>query len=108
MALLTAQSITVSGLSPTYASAGGSGDTVAPGDDVFLHVKNAEGSPTTVTLVRPGTSYGVANPDPTVTVAATTGSQFIYLPREFADPTTGLVSITYSSVTSLTVAVLRV
>jgi hypothetical protein len=52
MAALTVQNIGEAGLEAAYASAGGSGDTIA--DDgtqrTFLHVKNGGGSDITVTI----------------------------------------------------------
>ena len=107
MALLSPQSIPVTGIDPTYSSAAGGGDTIAAGEDLILHVINGDASDKTVTLVRPGTSYGQANPDVAVTVVAG-DSKFIYVPREFADPADGLIDVTYSAVTSVTVALLRV
>lgn len=107
MALIAPQQIQITGTEVTYAAASGGGDTVAPGDDVFLHVKNADASDKTVTLVRPGTEFGQANPD--VAVVVTAGEQRMIGPlsREFADASTGLISVTYSAVTSVTVAACR-
>ncbi len=106
MALLATQSIVRAGLAPAYAAAAGGGDTLAPGSNVFLHVKNASGGAITVTIVTPRTD-AVGNPvaDNTVSVPATTGDRMIGpFPAEiYADPTTGLVNVTYSGVTSLTV-----
>lgn len=104
MATLTTQSIDLDGVAPTYASAAGGGDKMRPGDHNFLHVKNGDGSPITVTLITPGTSEGLAIADQTVTVAAT-GEQMIRVtPERYRNPSDGLASITYSAVTSVTVA----
>jgi hypothetical protein len=109
MAALTTQSITRAGLGPTYSAATGGGDTCTPGANTFLHVKNGSGSPITVTITAqagasqfPNMAYG----NLTVSVPATTGDRMIGpLPASiFADPSTGVVSIGYSGVTSLTVA----
>lgn len=110
MALLTTQVVSVSGLAPTYAAAAGGGDTFTPGDDVFLHVKNAGGSPVTVTVVTPNTVGGLAISDVSVSVPATTGDRMIGpLSRQnFARSSDGLGEITYSGVTSVTVAVVDV
>jgi hypothetical protein len=106
LALLAPQQIPVTGITPTFAAASGGGDTIAPKDDLVLAVTNGDGSSHTFTLVRPGTEFGQANPDVTVTVAAgDTG--YARVPVEFAD-TDGLVHVTYSAVTDVTVALLHV
>lgn len=88
------------------------GDTIPAG--CHLHVKNAGGTPVTVTWVAPagtgpsGTS--LANLALTPTVAATTGDN-IYGPFDatpWADPTTGLVTFNYSATASVTVRALQV
>lgn len=107
MALLTAQTVGVTGLEATYAAASGGGDTVAPAANQILHVINGDATDHDVTIVRPGTSYGQANPDVTVTVTAGE-ERFITLPAEFASGDPRVISITYDGVTSVTVAVLRV
>jgi hypothetical protein len=108
MALLSTQKIVRTGLAPSYGAAAAS-DTFAPGPATFLHVKNAGGSPDTVTLVTPGSAISdVAIGDPTVSVPATTGDRMIGpIPGgTFSDPTTGLVTVTHSFTTSVTVAVI--
>lgn len=110
MATLTTQTITAAGLDPAYAAAAGGGDKVRPGDGVFLHVINADASPITVTLATPGSYYGTeANPDIDYTVAAT-GEQMIPVPvTPFADASdSGLASVSYSAVVTVTVAALRI
>lgn len=110
MATLTTQTIVAAGLDPTYAAAAGGGDKVTPGDGVFLHVINGGGSPVTVTVAAPGNFYAsVANPDLAVTVDAS-GEKMIPIPvTPFADSAdSGLASISYSGVTSVTVAALRI
>ncbi|MGA4864102.1 hypothetical protein ACPB9J_15795 [Streptomyces lavendulocolor] len=110
MATLTTQTITAAGLDPTYAAASGGGDKVTPGPTTFLHVINGGGSPVTVTLAVPGNFYAaVANPDLEVTVAAS-GERMIPVPQApFANAAdSGLASVSYSGVTSVTVAALRI
>lgn len=109
MALIAPQQIAITGITPTFAAATGGGDTVTPDERAFLRVKNASGGAITTTVVVPGTTYGQANPDVAVNIPATTGDVLIGpLVPALADPTTGLISITYSGVTSLTVAVVKV
>ncbi|MFR0351787.1 hypothetical protein [Streptomyces sediminimaris] len=110
MATLTTQAITADGLDPAYTAAAAGGDKVKPGPNTFLHVVNGDAAPITVTLAVPGNYYGsVANPDLVVTVAAS-GELMIPVPgTPFADPSdSGLASVSYSAVTSVTVAALRI
>jgi hypothetical protein len=109
VATLTTQTIVAAGLDPTYAAAAGGGDKVVPGPGVFLHVLNGGGSPVTVTVAIPGTFYAaLANPDLAVTVDAS-GEKMIPVPALFGDASdSGLAAVTYSGVTSVTVAALRI
>lgn len=106
MASLTQQKMDQDGITPTYDNAAGGGDTVVPGAGSFIHVKNGDASPTTVTLVTPGTVAGLAVADQPVVIAA--GAEaMVPVSSLYRDPATGRASITYSSVTSLTIASLR-
>ena len=110
MATLSVQTIVAAGLDPTYAAAAAGGDKLAPGPTTFLHVVNGGGAPITVTVAAPGNFYAaVANPDLAVTVDAS-GEKMIPVPvTPFADPAdSGLAAITYSAVTTVTVAALRI
>lgn len=108
MAFLTPQQVTIGGLTPAFTAAGAGGDTCPPDDRVALRVKNGSGSSITVTIVAPGSTWGVAIPDPTVSVPATTGDVLIALPPGLADPATGLVGVSYSATASVTVALVRI
>src|SRR4051812_26949707 len=108
MATLTTHVVPHAGLvnvTPDNASAGG--DQCATGSGVLLHVVNGDASSHTVTLATPTTVDGLAVADRAVVVPA---SQDAYIPMIdlYRDPSTGLASITYDGVTSVTVAVLRV
>ncbi|WP_151898275.1 MULTISPECIES: hypothetical protein [unclassified Streptomyces] len=109
MATLTVQTIGAGGLSPTYAAADVAGDKLKPGRTTFLHVINADASPITVTIATPGTVSGLAIADRAVTVDAS-DEQMIPIPADlYGDPAdSGLASVSYSSVTSVTVAALRI
>jgi hypothetical protein len=87
------------------------GDTAACGSGTFLYVKNTGASPVTVTLATPGQVDGrLAIADSTFSVGANTGIGVIPLISSlYADPTTGLATITYSTAGATTqVAVVRV
>lgn len=110
MAALTTQAINRAGLTPSFASATGGGDTFTPDSDTYLRIKNASGAPITVTVVTPRTdAVGNAVADNTITVPATTGDVIAGpWPAEiYADPATAVASITYSGVTSLTIAAIK-
>ena len=104
MAALTTQAVPSTGLSATANAAAGGGDTFPFGS--IIRVFNGGGAPITVTMVTPGVVDGdlaVANRDVTVTNAT---AKFIRPTVDYRDPDTGLVSLTYSGVTSVTVEVI--
>lgn len=109
MATLVAQTVpAIAGRNMTFAAAAGGGDKTKPGSGVFLFVRNGDASSITVTLVTPGVSFNnTAIADTVVTVPA--GATWcIPVPMEYRNPSDGLASITYSAVTSVTVAVLTI
>lgn len=108
MALLTPQQITITGAAITPVAASAS-DTVKPDSRLFLLYKNTNAATRDITVVVPGTRFGQPNPDVVITIAATTGEEFIGpITRDFADPVTGLATITTSAQTGLTVAAVRI
>ena len=107
MATLTTQPATaIGGKTITYTAASAGGDKVAPGPNVYLLVKNASAGSVTVTLDTTGTAFnGVAIPDTAVTVAA--GAEAIIpVTADYRNTSDGLAAITYSAVTTVTVAAL--
>lgn len=111
MALLTPQPVAVAGLAPTYSAVNAS-DTIAQAQGVvqFLHVKNANASACTVTIVDGGkTPAGSSASNPTVSVPASTGDRMIGpLKNVFADPSTALLTVQYSITASVTAALISV
>lgn len=111
MALLAAQQPTPAGTVITLVSAAGGGDTyrVVPGTSI--RVKNADATSKTVTVVSYKTpaSTGLTDAGLVVPVAAGTEKE-IRIPDgeldRFINPATGVGSITYSAVTSVTVGVI--
>ena len=107
MATLTPQVITQAGVTPSYAACTGGGDAAACGPDTFVHVKNGSGGSLTVTLAIPAGVSSFANVAYTSTaVAIGAGTERMIgplLPQLYQDPVTGLCTITYSGVTSLTI-----
>lgn len=106
MALLVQQAPNILGSALTYTAVNAS-ETVNPGDGVFLHVKTV-GTGTTVTVVVPGSVYGQARPDVAVVIGTNTDRIIGPLVADLADPTTGLVTVTYSATTAVTAALLQV
>jgi hypothetical protein len=111
MATLTTQNITRAGLNESFTAAAGGGDAMEVGSGMFLYIKNGGGSPITVTLTVPsGRTYepNVAITSPAISV--TNAQNRMVGPIDagtFADPTTGLCTITYSGVTSVTVGAFK-
>lgn len=111
MALLTTQKPVGTGVAITYSAATtGPGDTFRNTGKEFMHVKNGSGSPVTVTFDSPATcSFGIAANaahDRVVSVPAT-GDRMIgpFATNQFNN-NSSLVVVTYSDVTTVTVAVL--
>ena len=114
MAELTVQQITETGGAATYSSATAEGDTADNNGNMFLHIKNGGGGSITVTITALTTSvdsgmYGVlTKANASIAVAAGTEA-FIggFAPAAFNDGN-GEIAITYSGVTSVTIAALYV
>jgi hypothetical protein len=84
---------------------------MACGSGMMLEVVNGGGSPITVTLAIPSGASGYPNAAYTSTaVSVTNGTTKWIGPVDaplYQDPTTGLCTITYSGVTSVTVAAVQ-
>lgn len=105
MATLTYQQASIQGAAYASAAANVGGDKVAPHSRGAVIVENGDASPITVTIAVPGTDkYGQARPDIPVTVAAGAAKIIGPFPADLASDVDGLVAITYSGVTSVTVA----
>lgn len=105
MALLPNQVMTPAGLDVAFTAASAGGDTLQPGDNTFLHVKTGATGPTTVTIDSVAVCNMGVDHNLVVVVAANDDVQIGPLPAQrFAQPTTGLVNVTYSQVATVTVA----
>lgn len=110
MATLTTQVVTelASTALSTSAATATTGDKFAVGEGCVLYVNNGSGGSITVTITTPGTSNGLAIADRTVTVAAG-AIKLIAVPSYYGDPAdSNLATAVCSSVTTVTVAALRV
>jgi hypothetical protein len=101
--LLTTQSISRTGVTPAYTAVTAS-DTFTPGAQTFIHVKNGGGSPDTcVVQVLSGDPPGLTISDNSVSVTNAQERMIGPFPSQFfADPTTGLATVTHSFTTSVT------
>lgn len=110
MAALTTQNIVAAGTAPTFGAASTS-DTAEVGNGVntFAVYKNTDASTEDITVVIPGTLVsGDAFPDKVYTIAANTGELWIPLRKEYdAADGTGRCTITMTSATGITVAIVR-
>jgi len=108
MATIAVQQIQRVGVAPTFAAVAGGGDAVPVATNTYVELKNTSGSPITVTFATIATAApfaGTALAAETVSVPATTGD-ILYGPLHpllFADPTTGMCTITYSASAGLTI-----
>ena len=106
MATLTAIVPTYAGVSLGATSAAGGGDKFVNTGSELLYIKNGGGSTITLTLDAQ-TVAGLTITGPTVSVAA--GAEKIvgpFDPRYFTD-SSGFLNLSYSAVTSVTVAVIQ-
>lgn len=105
MAALATTAVSLAG-TQYPATAVSASDTFTPGNDVFLQVTNGGGSPDTVAIVSPGTSRGLAIADAGGSVTNGTTKVFGPFPADlFADPSTGVTTVTHTFTTSVTCAV---
>ncbi|WP_436772066.1 hypothetical protein [Yinghuangia sp. YIM S09857] len=109
MAALTLTAAPLDGGLPDLAgaavAAAGGGDTAPVGPNRFLWVLNGGGAEVTVTVATPGTVSGLDIENPALVLAAGDHG-LIPLPRVLAGAN-GRAAITYSGVTSVTVAVIE-
>ncbi|MDH5187354.1 MAG: hypothetical protein OEW37_00195 [Rhodospirillaceae bacterium] len=107
MATLTVYTTALDGVTPSYVAATGGGDDFVNSTNTLLHIKNGSGGDITVTVNSlKSCSYGFDHDSVTVVTA---GSEEIVGPfdtKRFND-SNGKAAITYSGVTSLTIAAFK-
>lgn len=116
MATLTRQNLVEAGLTATYVAASGGGDQVDNSDGrTFLHIKNGSGGSITVTVAEQITGTTVEDPglgtltkSSIVKAIAASGEAFLgpFKKQAFND-VNSRIQITYSGVTSLTIAAIK-
>jgi hypothetical protein len=107
MAELTVLDSARTGTEIAFAAAAGGGDKFDNNGNVLLHVINGDASPKTVTIISEKTVDGQAVADPAGAVAAGAQAVFGPFPPSIYNDGDGHVNITYSAVTSVTVAAIR-
>ena len=106
MAVLTVQQAALTGLNSSYGAAAGGGDQFANTGKAMLHVKNGASSKTVTVDSQTPCSQGVDH-DAVVAIPAGEERMIGPFPKARFDDANGDVQITYSAVTSVTVAVVE-
>lgn len=104
MAAITVQTIALTGLEATYASASSGGDSFANTGRELIHIKNGDASDHTITIDSTKDCDQGVDHDPAVVVTASE-ERFIgpFDPNRFGTT----VNVTYDAVTSVTIAVFK-
>ncbi len=108
MATLTTQTVVRTGTTFTTASAAGGGDQFRNTGREVLYVSNGGGSPINVTLAPAGLPGGLALATHVVAVANGAAKFIGPFDPTFYNNASGMMPITYSGVTSVVVAVVKV
>lgn len=108
MATLTVQKAVGTGLTPSYSAAAGGGDQFANSGKAMLHAKNGSGGSITITVNSQVNCSQGFDHDFAVAIPAGEERMIGPFPKSRFDDANGNVQITYSAVTSLTVAVIEV
>lgn len=110
MATLTVQQISVDGLEAVFSAATASvGDKFLPSDRTLIEIVNGSGGDITATVTTPGTGPGgTAIADKVITVTAGERRHMGPFPRQDWAGSDGLATVVCSSVTSVTVAALKI
>ena len=107
MATLTVQEISRSGITPSYGAAAGGGDQFPNDGRTYLHIKNGGGSSITLTVATQMTVDGKAVADDAITVTNAQERVVGPFPPGIYNDANGMVQLTYSGVTSVTVGAFR-
>ena len=115
MALIAAQSPSIAAAAPVYSAVAAS-DTIdgTPGGRLLLHIKNGGASPDNVviddpnTILPPGGSLADTARDVAFTVTNAQERMIVIDAARFTNPATGLITLTHSFTTSVTIGVFRI
>lgn len=104
MALITVQKASLSGVTAALVAASAGGDKFVNDGDTLLHVKNGSGAGITVTVAAVSRCSHGSFHDSVSTVAAGATTVIGPFPQNRFNDVSGQVSVTYSAVTTVTVA----
>lgn len=107
MATLTVQEIPLTGVAPSYDAATGGGDEFVNSGREFIHVKNGGGGSINVTINSQVNCNQGYDHDAVVAVGASAEKMIGPFPKDRFNDSGGKAQITYSGVTSVTIAVIR-
>lgn len=107
MAVLIAEQVDLDGLNATYNAVSAS-DKFTNDGSIVIHVKNADTSPDTVTIVSTKTFEGLTVADAGGSVPAGGERFFGPFSKGLFNDANGQATVTHSNTTSVTMAVLRV
>lgn len=107
MATLTVQTINHAGLTPSFTAAAGGGDEFVNTGNCFLYVKNGDTASMDVTVANVKLSNYGKDDDVVVSVPASSEEMIGSFPKWRFDDSNQKVQITYSAVTSVTVAAIK-
>jgi hypothetical protein len=99
---------TTNGVNLVGVSAAGGGDVFPNTGSEVVVIKNGSGSPITLTVVTPATVDGLAVADLTASIGAGETRMVGPFPTAVYSDGSGNVSLTYSAVTTVTLAVVKV
>jgi len=108
MATLSNQIVTLAAITPSYAACAAGGDEFVNSGRDFIHIKNGHTSPQTVIMnSQAACDQGF---DHDVSIAVTNAQERMIgpFPKGRFDDAGGKVQLTYSGVTALTIAIIRV
>lgn len=109
MAALTVRNIgTLTGVTPTYAPATDiTGDTIAGGQGVFIHVKNGSGVSVNVTIATPEFVDGDLDVEDRTVAVAAGAEAMIPVGSRYNNKTTGLATVTCTPSATVTIGGFR-
>lgn len=107
MATYAVQTVDIIGTTPVYSNVSVSDKIHYNGERSFLIVKNGSGASINVTVVVPGAKYGQNVPDVVIAVPAGAERWIGTFHRDMADAN-GDITITYSSATTVTAALVQI
>lgn len=107
MADLTVQIVSLPGLTPAYGAAAAGGDAFPSSGKEFIHIKNGHTSPQTVTVNSQAACNRGFDHDVAVVVTNAQERMIGPFPKDRFNDSADKIQLTYSGVTALTIAIVR-